>query len=462
MLERPLVLVHGYSDQGSSFENWKNALVKELKCSPAEIHICSYKTLTNEVTIADIAEGFDRILRSRPGLKNERGEDRDFDAIVHSTGMLVIRAWLTKYGNTTRRGRLKHLIGIAPATFGSPLAHTGRSWLGSIFKGGKSFGPDFLEAGDQVLDGLELGSRFTWELAHRDLLGDQAFYGPDAKTPFVFIFCGTTAYKGYRQLVNQPGTDGTVRWAGCQLNTRKIVMDLTRKPSEKADSSRFDVPAWKNTDMPFVLVEGYNHGTILTDPEPDLVELVGKALGVTDATSLERWKAASAPVSDAGARNVTPWQQFIVHAVDERGDPITDFHVEVFEIDDKGDPCPLDAFELDVHQYSSDSSFRCFHVNLNDLFGSRKQKKLFLRAIASSGSNLVGYHGFGSYPDDRDLLEIQPNGRWDAEIDITPMLADDARARFFFPFTTTLVELQFNREPLPIKDGATIPLCAWI
>src|SRR6266571_4469480 len=114
MARNPIVLVHGYSDEGASFKVWERIL-EERGYDVAMIHACSYRSLTNEVTIKDIAEGFDRALRSRAGLS----EDEPFDAIVHSTGMLVMRAWLTAYAG--RRDRLKHLIGLAPATFGSPL-----------------------------------------------------------------------------------------------------------------------------------------------------------------------------------------------------------------------------------------------------------------------------------------------------------------------------------------------------
>jgi alpha-beta hydrolase superfamily lysophospholipase len=102
------------------------------KYAEHEIHICSYRTLTNEVTIKDLAEAFDHALRINTGIK----PDEPFDAIVHSTGMLVLRSWLTAYG---RHERVKHIIGLAPASFGSPLAHKGRSWIGSIFKGSRTW-----------------------------------------------------------------------------------------------------------------------------------------------------------------------------------------------------------------------------------------------------------------------------------------------------------------------------------
>jgi hypothetical protein len=264
MPQNPVVLIHGYSDKGASFLKWRDAL-RDRGYKVEEISICNYQSLTNEITIKDIAEGFDRALKTRAHL----AEDQPFDAIVHSTGMLVLRSWLTTYEG--RRGRLKHLIGLAPATFGSPLAHKGRGFIGAIFKGNRQVGPDFLEAGDLILDGLELGSRFTWDLTHADLLCEKPFYGKGPDSPYVFIFCGIDSYKGIRQLVNEPGTDGTVRWAGCSLTTQKITIDLTVDPSEApAPGDRV-----KTTDndtkgvlpMPFWPVAGRNHATILSDPD---------------------------------------------------------------------------------------------------------------------------------------------------------------------------------------------------
>ncbi len=129
MPKRPLVIIHGYSDKGESFRGWRDILVNRLGYSPSQVHICSYRSLTNEISIRDIAEGFDRALR----LQTSLNEGQPFDAIVHSTGMLVIRAWLTQYGAT--KAPLRNLIALAPATFGSPLAHKGRSFIGSAFKG---------------------------------------------------------------------------------------------------------------------------------------------------------------------------------------------------------------------------------------------------------------------------------------------------------------------------------------
>ena len=179
-MARPIVLIHGYSATGLDFTELCDRL-KKRHVEPIDINVGNYVSLNNEISIKDIAEGFDRALRNNPRLN----AGQEFDAIVHSTGMLVIRAWLTNYGaavgDNERAKRLKHLVGLAPATWGSPQAHKGRTWIGAMVKGNKEPGPDFLKAGDEVLDGLELGSRFTWDLAHLDLLGRQPQKGSPSK-----------------------------------------------------------------------------------------------------------------------------------------------------------------------------------------------------------------------------------------------------------------------------------------
>lgn len=441
MPDNPIVLIHGYSDKGKSFSRWKG-LLKEFGYDQDEIktiNTCNYATLTNEVTLKDIAEGFDRALRVQAAL----AKDEPFDAIVHSTGMLLIRAWLTAYPE--RRKRLKRLIGLAPATFGSPLAHKGRSWLGAIFKGSKVIGPDFLEAGDKVLDALELASPFTWHLAHQDMLGEDTFYGPTKSTPYVFIFCGTDGYGGLLKLVNEPGADGTVRWAGCSFTTRKISLDLTMDQTVP-EAQRYKVETWTHVDSPFVPIAGLNHGTILSNPTDELVDLVGSALNVSSRAKFTQWMADAAKKTLAEQKKLDQWQQFIIRVVDERGDPIPDYNIQILtEI--KGKLERVKEFDKDVHPYSGDHSLRCFHVNLSNL-DPANLTTLKMQLIASSGSDLVGYHGYGSEKTDEAMLKVNKRGKWDAKIDISKLLKNEIT--FFYPFTTTLVEIKLNREPLPL------------
>jgi hypothetical protein len=433
-----LVLIHGYSDEGKSFATWREKLKDDYE-KTEQICICDYVSLTNEVTIKDLAEGFDLALKLRAGLSN----DEPFDAIVHSTGMLVLRTWLTSYAS--RRNRLKHLIGIAPATFGSPLAQKGRSWIGAVFKGNRHLGPDFMAAGDRILDGLELASPYTWNLAQKDLFGSTTYYDTQDATPYVHIFCGTDTYDGLRTLVSTPGADGTVRQAGAGFNVRKIVIDLTKmtsvlNPEKKANVKRWRIDDWRNADIPVHLVEGLNHGTILTNPTDELVALVRSAIQIDSAAAYADWLIkADARVRFGKARDGL-WQQFIVRAYDERQDPITDYNLQLFTDKDNSES-RVDEFDKNVDVYSKDSSYRCFFVDLNKFRG---QKTLWLSVLAQSGSQWVNYEGFDSEAD-ANVGPITSRNGWDAWLDLSALLGDGDG--FLSPFTTTLVELYIDREP---------------
>ncbi len=446
MPKRPIVLVHGYSDQGPSFRRWSDVLTAR-GFDATTIHLGSYVSLSNEISVKDIAEGFDRALRESP-----LRDGQPFDAIVHSTGMLVVREWLAGTIGTIdrpelardRQARLKHLIGLAPATFGSPMAHKGRSWLGAMFKGGKEPGPDFMEAGDIVLAALELGSSYTWDLAHRDFLTDPPIYGRGATTPYPFIFVGLEDYGWLKRAVTEPGSDGTVRWSGVGFNSRKIRIDLTVEPTRR---QRVTIEPWKNVPVPQVFVPGLNHGTILRDPSAALVEMVVDALDVSSGVEYERWIRRHRPASDAALRDAGAkrWQQFIVHATDERGDGISDYFVELGTIVNRRFR-RLEAFDADVHAYRDDESYRNFHVNLDKMRG-QKLEGLAVRVIASSGTELVGYHGFNSKP---DLVGAPREAdKWDAILQFDARIGSE-EVRFLYPYTTTLVEIRLNREPMPL------------
>jgi hypothetical protein len=88
------------------------------------------------------------------------------------------------------------------------------------------------------------------------------------------------------------------------------------------------------------------------------------------------------------AREQLPqWQQFIVHAVDERGDPISDYQIELYSMEDD---VRLDL-QLDPDIYKYGSSYRSYHVDVGDLVGMTGKVKV----IAKSGSALVDYYGIG-------------------------------------------------------------------
>jgi pimeloyl-ACP methyl ester carboxylesterase len=473
MAGNPVVFVHGYSDKGASWGPWRAILRQRLGIEDVLLRSCTYVSLNNEITIKDIAEAFDRALGAEGGLDH----DQPFDAVVHSTGMLVVRAWLA--ADPLRAKRLKRLIALAPATFGSPLAKQGRSWLGAVFKGNKHLGPDFLQAGDEVLLELELASEFTWRLAEEDFFADPPRYDGGADTPYVFVFCGTGTYSGLRKIADKPGTDGTVRRAGCGMNVRAISLDMTESgmvarrlsPALAAVAAltpgqRVVADKWLNVSIPVHLVgdpakpDEANHATILSNPAPELVELVVDAFTMTDPQSAPDHDPAAGYAAwlakaDANARftRLQPqYQQFVVHAVDERGDPIIDYNLQLYM--SGGGEGRIAEFDAEVDVYSGDASYRCFHVNIANLLAreSRPASGLTIHIVASSGTTYVAYLGYG-------YEEQTEPGSWDASLsfDGTALASID----FFRPYTTTMIRLYIERQVMPADPRQPSSLLTW-
>jgi pimeloyl-ACP methyl ester carboxylesterase len=439
-MANPLVLLHGYGSSGQAFSKWKDAFVAAGR-RVEEISIGNYVTLNNEITVDDIANGFQHALHSK-GMDN-----KPFDAVVHSTGMLVMRSWLTaSNAQSSRQGLLKRLVALAPATFGSPLAAKGRSLLGRIFMGNRQLGPDFLNSGNLVLSNLELASEFTWTLAHKDLIVTK-MYGPDNDTPYVFVFDGTNDYGKLAEIFlpdDQKGSDGVVRWSGVALNTRKIILNLglTQPKVEWAD--------WSNLlDIPLIPVAGLNHNQILSEPPQELIDLVLQALAVNskdDFSKFHNSAVANAAIVQQAKQKLANdrWQQFVVHAIDSQGNGITDYSIEILTVGADGSETSLANFEEDVHPFAADTSFRCFHVQL-DALPALGGKRLIARIVASTGTELVGYQGYGMKSAEGAEPDFGP-----VDLDITSYNGTQPdKPALFYPFTTTLIEIVLNREPIP-------------
>lgn len=477
-----VLVIHGYSATGEDLLPWKQALA-DAGIAAEEIEIGNYISLNNEVTIKDIGEGFDRALHLSDFAKEIGTDDWTFDAIVHSTGMLVMRQWLTSdpfppSDPRSRIRRLKHLVGLAPATFGSPQAKKGRSWLGALVKGEKRLGPDFLNAGDVVLDALELGSKYTWDLSHRDMICDEPFYDKGPNTPYVAIFIGNVHYTGIAALVSPKGSDGTVRWAGCALDTRKVSLDFRQHPQIDPNdpTRRCMISSWSETraGAPMIAVDGKNHGTIVAEPDPELVQLVADFLAIANPEAYDQWEtrartfgqAAMEKMDQAGDawHNAAGWQQLVVHMVDDHGDGVTDYNVQLYIGDslDQSDDPDFRPIPLDADAYSSDNSYRCFYIQLtkdmlNVNSGPGFPKKMWLELIASSGSDLIEYDAYTGSDDDPQRLAIgshDPSDHLPVKMDITELTKGGAS--LLYPYTTTLLEIFVEREPMPRGDVSKI------
>jgi hypothetical protein len=142
------------------------------------------------------------------------------------------------------------------------------------------------------------------------------------------------------------------------------------------------------------------------------------------------------------------WQQFVMHARDERGDSVSDYMVEILQASDDGTEwVPFKDMSTDVHAYKADPSFRCFHIRLPKGLCAG-EVPLRVRIHASTGTELMAYQGYGSQQ--KQLTAISEA----VELDLDNLT--NGSGSLFHPFTTTLIEIILNREPLPFNEESRI------
>jgi hypothetical protein len=255
---------------------------------------------------------------------------------------------------------------------------------------------------------------------------------------------------------------------------RAIELDMTEKGmvarrtatdqagAEDPRPHRVVADKWLNVSIPVHLVgdpagpDEVNHATILSNPPTELQDLVIAAFEMTavagDADAGYRAWLEKADAEGRFKRIREQYQQFIIHAVDERGDPITDYNLQLFRGD--GVEAQIAQFDAEVDVYSSDPSYRCFHVDVVDLVPQqgRVSPGLTVRIIASSGTPYVGYIGHG-YEE-----QIEP-GSWDASLHFEGAALD--QIAFFRPYTTTLIRLYLERQVLPPDRTIPCALLTW-
>ena len=90
---KPIVIIHGWSDNSDSFQNLAKRLKRETSRPVEEVWLSDYVSMDNDVKLADIAIAMQRAWEAKdmPILPNS------IDAIIHSTGGLVIRLWMQRF-----------------------------------------------------------------------------------------------------------------------------------------------------------------------------------------------------------------------------------------------------------------------------------------------------------------------------------------------------------------------------
>lgn len=122
----PVVILHGYASNSSPLRPLKEAREAQT-LEVREVSLGDYTTRDDTITFNELVQLFqERLGEDKPAYVGE-----GFNLIAHSTGALVARHWLATYhADGGSRAPVHHLIMLAPANFGSRLAHHGNSVVG--------------------------------------------------------------------------------------------------------------------------------------------------------------------------------------------------------------------------------------------------------------------------------------------------------------------------------------------
>lgn len=355
-----VVILHGWSDTSRSFRPLANFL-EGHGYRTVPLWLGDYISLDDDVRVEDVAKRMEDVVQEHLQGRRLRAP---FDLIVHSTGGLVARRWLANSYPAGRGCPVKRLIMLAPANFGSRLASLGRSMLGRIVKGWNNW----FQTGDEMLRGLELASPLQWDLALADLFVPEGLdaapspYGPGRVWPFVIT--GTHPYPGgARQIINEDGSDGTVRVVAANLNAQGVTIDFAHDP-DNPRIERWQHRHGETFSFPFAVLPNRTHSSIVTPddtdidteprPEFDLARLLLAALRCETPGEYralgEAWHAVSeataALAEDEEARRalfqVSPrrdppsenyfhqYFQIVARVLDDHGAPVPDFFLEFF------------------------------------------------------------------------------------------------------------------------------------
>lgn len=350
-MAKHVLIIHGWSDTSKSFRSLADFL-RRHNYQATELWLGDYISMDDDVRVADVGKRMGSVIDEMISVGQL---SQSFDVIVHSTGGLVAREWLTShYRGRAQECPMKRLVMLAPANYGSKLAATGKSMLGRIVKGYNNW----FQTGRGMLNDLELGSPYQWELAQRDIFvaprGDNTdrYYGEDRVWPFVIV--GTHPYTNLlRQVVNENGADGTVRVCAANLNAQGITIDFRESDPGKAVTpwaSRLD-----GFSIPLAVLPTRTHGSVVDPDRADrdnqedidetpeeqaqLGQFILRALGCADFDQYRQiqaqWQEFSESTAARRASSPTPayyhqYMQANFDVMDDYGQPVNDYFLEFF------------------------------------------------------------------------------------------------------------------------------------
>ena len=403
MKKKPVIILHGWSDSSDSFRNLARTISEQTDRKTDHIWLGDYVSLDDDVRISDLAAALQYAWQAM----SLSTEPHSQDVILHSTGGLILREWMqTYYMDRAIKPPVQNVVMLAPANFGSPLAHKGKSVIGRVFKGATS--DKLFETGEKILQGLEMASPFSWHLAERDRFHKNAFSDGGV---LCTVIVGNEGYGGIRGMVNENGSDGTVYVATANLNTARLGITVER--SEAGEITASDHQACLGRTA-FLVLDQYNHSDITGSEKVTsrLLAPILEALSVK-ATLFPKWCEACDLQNQAIHQKYYrrrdkaqhSFQNTVFHVVDDHGYDVCDYAIEFYGDFEAEDDHWANVFNKSIsgktHVYGDNSSYRSFMIDVTslqrELEGNVKPLRVSLTALPNveEEASLVGYRSVG-------------------------------------------------------------------
>ncbi|MGL6078963.1 esterase/lipase family protein [Methyloversatilis discipulorum] len=435
----PVVIVHGWSDDARSFRGLAKLVESKFELSPTLLNLAEWISMDDDVTFADLANA----MQTAWAASNLPTAPRSTNIIVHSTGALIVRDWMTRYYKP-QSVPIKRFLMLAPANFGSQLAHKGHSFIGRAIKGWKNYG---FETGEQILKGLELASPFTWSLAERDMFSDEKWYG--AGRILATVLVGNEGYDGVRAVANESASDGTVRISTANLNCSRVnlYLDENQVPQGRLEVERC------NGAVAFGIINSLNHSSIVPNSiakSPALEKLhqvTLEALEVDDADYPEsaskfKWQERLFEMTEDGFGSSSMFKNVVTRVSDNVGNEVSDYFIEFYrtgEDDVKFEKFLYEDFLDSVHAYKDNGSYRALYLDVGSLLASQKSKDFKLKQLFISVVAHPQFHDKNSKVQPVGYRPLPPNSEGGLRI------PKQRLEEFFAPYETMLVNVVLSR-----------------
>lgn len=437
---KPLLIIHGWSDEADSFVALATAIETASERTVLSVFLGNYVSLDDDVRMKDLVNGLQRAWTQQ----RLPTDTKSIDVILHSTGGLIVRDWMATYFSAKGlKPPINNLLMLAPANFGSPLAHKGRALYGRVIKGFNA--KKRFQTGAHILRALEMASPYSWDLAQRDRFQDNAMSATGVRTT---VIVGNTGFSGISSLANELGSDGTVYVATANLNCASIEISFPagdRRP-------QFNAIRESRGDIAFLVMDDFSHSSIaLKDqkhPENDvLLGFILQALDISNTENFKRWvqvcddhSAAILAIHDNDKdSHKHGFQNTVFRVRDDQGFDVQDYVIEFYNDTAKGDDDRLaELFNKEavvkVHAHKDNASYRSFMIDCSALDRIMAAQDQVLNISISAmpdlndERNLVGYRSFGNH--DIGQLTLSAQGVRD----------------FFIPNRTLFIDITLTRQ----------------